>query len=133
MTDQGFSLGVDGGGSGCRAAIGDANGVVIGNGHAGPANATTNFGEAVSNVQAAISMALAEAGLRQDALHSMQAHIGLAGILSQADADRLKSQLSIPQARVTDDRPTNLAGALGGKTGLLAAVGTGSFIGAQSG
>ncbi len=132
MTDRPFIVGVDGGGSGCRAAIADFDGGIIGKGSAGPANATTDFDEAVQNVRSAMSMALTDAGLSEDDAKAALAHVGLAGIMSQADADRFVAQLPFARATVTDDRPTSHAGALSGKDGLLAAIGTGSFVGART-
>lgn len=119
-------LGVDGGGSGCRAALADSAGTVLATGGAGPANATSDFDGAVANVRTAI-----EAACGDHAPASLRIHIGLAGILTGADAKRFALALGLPHAHVTDDRPTTLAGALGGKDGLLAAIGTGSFIGAS--
>ena len=130
--DRTFIVGADGGGSGCRAAVADPQGVVLGKGRAGPANATTDFDAAVQNVQASIALALADAGLSADEAKAARSHVGLAGIMSDADANRFAAQLPFARATVTDDRPTSLAGALGGKDGLLAAVGTGSFVAAQT-
>jgi glucosamine kinase len=51
---QDLCLGVDGGGSGCRAALCDAQGRIVGTGHGGPANATSDFDGACSNIADAI-------------------------------------------------------------------------------
>ncbi|MEO0865166.1 MAG: BadF/BadG/BcrA/BcrD ATPase family protein [Pseudomonadota bacterium] len=119
-------LGVDGGGSGCRATLADGAGTVLATGEAGPANATSDFVGAVANIRAAI-----DAACKGYNLSDLRAHIGLAGILSETDAKRFALALGLPQACVTDDRPTTLAGALGGQDGLIAAIGTGSFVGAN--
>lgn len=120
-----YVLGVDGGGTGCRAALADASGQVLATGTAGPANVTSDFDTAVENVRAAI----AQTGASADT----PAHIGLAGIVTPDDGDRFATALGHKNARLTDDRPTMLAGALGGNDGLLAAIGTGSFVGASQG
>ena len=121
-----YILGVDGGGSGCRAALADGTGTVFATGEAGPANATSNFEGAAANIRAAI-----DAACQNHEVPRLQAHIGLAGILSEMDAKRFALAIGMPIACVTDDRPTTLAGALGGRDGLIAAIGTGSFVGAS--
>lgn len=123
-----YFLGVDGGGSGCRAALSDSSGTIVASGTSGPGNATSDFDGAVANIGAAISEAC-----QNHMPADLPTHIGLAGILSKAEAKRFALALGMSQARVTDDRPTTLAGALGGKDGLLAAIGTGSFVGASYG
>ena len=124
---QAYLVGIDGGGSGCRVAIADATGRLIAEGAAGPANASTDVDEAVRNVLAA----LAATGMADD-LAEANAHVGLAGIMCEYDASKFAAHLPFARVTVTDDRPTTLAGALGGKDGLLAAVGTGSFVGVQA-
>lgn len=123
-----YFLGVDGGGSGCRAAIARADGTVIGKGVSGPANATTDADGAVTNVLHAIAKAAKDAGISDVASHRTQAHVGLAGIMNNAQASDFASKLPFAVS-VTDDRPTNLIGAFGLGEGLLAAVGTGSMLG----
>ena len=50
-----------------------------------------------------------------------------------AIATAIAEALPIDNVTVSDDRPTNMAGALGGTDGYVAAIGTGSFLGRQSG
>lgn len=122
-----YVIGVDGGGSGCRAALATADGTVLATGAAGPANATSDFDLALANVLAAINDAcdgVTEAG-------PWPAHIGLAGIMSQADAARLEAALGWPRVQISDDSATTLAGALAGRDGVVAAIGTGSLLGAS--
>lgn len=125
-------IGIDGGGSGCRAALADASGNVIATGSGGPANAFSDFSGAVESVLGALDAALSDAGLDTRDVATAPAHIGLAGILTSDDAARFAARLPLERAQVTDDRPTTLAGALGEADGLLAAIGTGSFIAAQT-
>ncbi len=124
-----YVIGVDGGGTGCRAALVDADGSVRATAEAGPANATTDFAAAVQNVHAAIAAVCAQLDAAPETLG---AHIGLAGIMSAADGARFRDALGLPLAAVSDDRPTMLAGALGGEDGALAAIGTGSFVAASN-
>ncbi len=53
-----FFLGIDGGGTGCRAALADADGLIIGQGQGGPANINTDVEGAAVNILAATAQAL---------------------------------------------------------------------------
>ncbi|SFR20229.1 BadF/BadG/BcrA/BcrD ATPase family protein [Poseidonocella sedimentorum] len=121
-------LGVDGGGSGCRVALARADGTVLARAERGPANVTSDFDGALANLRAAIHEALSAAGLDESALAACRAHAGLAGVVTRSDADRVRAALPPARWTVTDDRPTALAGALGGQDGALICVGTGSFL-----
>ncbi|MDU8912363.1 BadF/BadG/BcrA/BcrD ATPase family protein [Aestuariicoccus sp. MJ-SS9] len=124
-------LGVDGGGSGCRAAIADAGGRVLGRGSAGPANVSTDMAGALENLRAAVTAAAAEAGVGGSDLAECPAHLGIAGVLRADQALAVAQGLGLPRARVTDDRTTQLRGALGKDDGALVALGTGTIIGVQ--
>src|SRR5579883_3224784 len=73
-------VGVDGGGTGCRARIEDAEGSVLGAGIAGPAAVRLGIDRSLAAVESACRAAAAEAGLRSEALTEMDAGVGLAGI-----------------------------------------------------
>src|SRR5437870_1782412 len=73
-------IGVDGGGTGCRARIQDAEGRVLGTGIAGPAALRVGIDRSLAEVEKACRAAVEEAGLGPDALASMHAAVGLAGI-----------------------------------------------------
>ena len=73
-------VGVDGGGTGCRARIEDAKGYLLGTGIAGPAALRVGVDRALAEVEKACRVALEEAGLGSDALSSMHAAVGLAGV-----------------------------------------------------
>lgn len=121
-------IGVDGGGSSARlrARRGKAEITLTG----GPAN-ITDFAPAIATLRALLEGALAQMQARPD---QVVAHLGLAGVISPEHAARVRAALPALHAlRVTDDRPTMIAGALGTRTGSLAALGTGSFVGRQSG
>lgn len=128
-----LSVGVDGGGSGCRVAIADASGKVLGQGAAGPANVTTDMAGAIANVQSALNVAMAASGLSKAVLAGARAHLGLAGVLTRAQGATVAAALPMLRAAVTDDRPTQLRGALGTADGALVALGTGTMIGVQQG
>lgn len=123
-------IGVDGGGTGCRAIVGTQD-RILGDASGGPANMSTDARGAVRNVLEVIMKASAAAGLREVA--SVRAHIGLAGVLTSEQSDLVKRVMPFKDCDVTDDRPTTLAGALGDQDGSVAAIGTGSFIGCKGG
>lgn len=129
-----YLIGVDGGGTGCRAAVADPSGRMIGQGAAGPANATTDLAQAIANVAAAVMAAVKDAGLAPAVLHDAVAHIGLAGVLGPETGTEITTALSLqialpPQgAIVSDDCVTSLAGALGPRDGVLLAIGTGALL-----
>lgn len=120
-------IGADGGGSGCRVAIGTQE-RILGTATGGPANVASNPVQAVETLKETILQAAQ--GAEVDLTHA-QAHIGLAGIMSPADASRVAQALPF-RATVTDDRLTSLTGALQGD-GYLLAIGTGSFVAASKG
>jgi len=129
MRDDLF-IGVDGGGTGCRVAIGTHD-RVLGEGRGGPANVSSDPDLAIRNILDATMLAIADSGVREVA--SARAHLGLAGVLTSEQAKRVADAMPFKVAVVTDDRPTTLAGALGDGNGCVAAIGTGSFIGIKRG
>jgi glucosamine kinase len=126
-----LAIGLDGGGSRCRAAVAGPDGRVLGRGEAGAANVTTDFTEATRNILTAAAAALAAA--QADAAAVGAVHAGLAGVMGPDDAARVAAALPFAGVAVTDDRPTSVAGALGARDGALAAVGTGSFVALKRG
>ncbi|GAB4577027.1 MAG: N-acetylglucosamine kinase [Roseibium sp.] len=124
-------IGVDGGGTGCRAAVADLQLRRLGEGTGGPANFTTDPQTCLRNLRAVIDAAGADAGLSAMEIAQATVHAGIAGIMTPADARDAAEALPFARVDVTDDRPTMMAGALGARDGLLAAIGTGSFVGLQ--
>ena len=61
----GLLVGVDGGGTGCRARIEDAEGSVLGTGIAGPAAVRLGIDRSLAAVESACRAAAAEAGLER--------------------------------------------------------------------
>ena len=122
-------IGIDGGGSGCRVAIADRSGRVLGRGEGGPANATTDMDGTIRSILGALALAADEAGLADPTLAKAQAHAGIAGVLTPEQAGQIADALPMP-TRVTEDKITALRGALGDRNGILLAIGTGTLIGA---
>src|SRR5689334_13161790 len=72
-------LGVDGGGSRCRARLESVDGRVLGSGIAGPASMRLGFDTVRAAIMTATVQAFAQAGLAQEAMARTYAGIGLAG------------------------------------------------------
>ena len=80
MSRRPLFIGVDGGGTGCRARLEDDEGRVLGTGIGGPAALRLGIDQSMAAVATACGAALAEAGLAAEALAGMDAAIGLSGI-----------------------------------------------------
>ena len=120
--------GVDGGGTGCRARIEDAEGRVLGSGIAGPATLRLGVERALAEVDKACRAALADAGLEADAVGALHVGAGLAGI-GRKD---VREQLAIwPHAYrsivYAHDATTACLGAHNAREGGIVIVGTGSI------
>jgi glucosamine kinase len=135
MTTQGaeFIVGIDGGGTGCRVAFADTKGEIIAEASGGPANTTSDFDAAVRNISSTLRDAAKSAGIDAARIRSAVAHAGVAGVLSQSDADAVALQLPFAKCSVSDDRLTSVIGALGSRDGALVSVGTGTFVAIKRG
>jgi glucosamine kinase len=120
-------LGIDGGGTGCRAVLADASGV-LGTGESGPANIASDPTGAAANI---LRAAQAAAGGRD--LSDVRAGLGLAGANAAGAPERLRDALPFARVRVVTDAITAVKGALGAGDGIVAALGTGSVFGVQRG
>src|SRR5262245_23470733 len=85
MTGELF-LGIDAGGTHCRARLVDAEGNVLGSGRAGPANLTLGVAQAHRSITAASREAFAAAKLGRSALRQTHAGLGVAGLDDPARA-----------------------------------------------
>lgn len=119
-------LGIDGGGTGCRAVVAGAAGPVLGRGTGGPANITSDPVAARASILAAAMQAVAAAGGAD--LGGIHAGLGLAGA-NAAGPDAL--DLPFARARIVTDAQTAVLGALGAGDGIVAAIGTGSVFASQ--
>lgn len=121
-------LGVDGGGTGCRARIEDAAGAVLGLGQSGPATTRLGFCKAWASVRASFAMAIEEAGLGPPDLSRIHAAVGIAGIRRKGIQEQFAA-LAHPFAslHVVGDGLIACLGAHSGKDGGIVIVGTGSI------
>ena len=124
-------LGVDGGGTGCRAAVAAVDGPILGRGEAGPANIASDLDGALANILAATQDALVAAGLEASQLGTLRATLGLAGSNARGFRDRLLQLLPFAGAQVVSDAVASARGALGPQDGVVAALGTGSVFAVQ--
>ncbi|RUS59869.1 N-acetylglucosamine kinase [Pseudorhodobacter sp. E13] len=126
-----YVIGCDGGGTGCRVVLADAQGQVLARASGGPANATSDFALTITSLSAALAEAAAQTGLSPQALRASVAHFGLAGVVSPAVAAQVAAALPFDHITVTSDREVAVTGALGGADGVLLAIGTGTIVAAQ--
>lgn len=119
--------GVDGGGTGCRARIEDAKGCLLGTGIAGPATLRMGVDRAITEVEKACRAALDEAGLGANALGSLHAAVGLAGIGRKGALEQLLMRPHPFRSVVyAHDATIACIGAHGARDGGIVIIGTGS-------
>lgn len=120
-------VGVDGGGTGCRARIEDAEGSLLGTGIAGPAALRLGIDRALVEVEKACHAAIEEAGLDSNALSSVHAAIGLAGVGRKGALEQLElRQHPFRSVVYVNDATIACIGAHGARDGGIVIVGTGS-------
>jgi len=120
-------VGVDGGGTGCRARIVDAGGSTLGTGIAGPAALRIGVDRAMAEVEKACRAAIEDAGLDAGALAAAHAAVGLAGVGRKGALEQL-IKLPHPFRSVLYAHDATIAciGAHGARDGGIVIVGTGS-------
>ena len=121
-----FVLGIDGGGTGCRAALATADGLVAGRGKSGAANIRTDLTGARTSIVEAARRAFEDAGQDPDLVSRTPAVLGLAGANVGTYRQQLAAILPFGQSRVETDAEIALEGAAGSGDGAMAILGTGS-------
>lgn len=123
-----FYLGVDGGGTGCRARIVDDAGDVLGQGLSGPATTRLGIDVAWASITRAFGAAVEEAGFGATELARTFAGIGLAGIGRKGALEALQA-IEHPFAAIgfISDGMGACLGAHSGKDGAIVIAGTGSI------
>lgn len=122
-----FLLGIDGGGTGCRAALATAAGAIIGRGKSGAANIRTDLTGARENILEAARLAFAEAGKDAALIGETPAVLGLAGTNVGTYSQQLEAILPFAKSRVVTDALIALEGAIGNDgDGAIAILGTGT-------
>ena len=126
MSD-GLYLGIDGGGSKCRARIRDSAGRLLGEAEGGHANIYRDKAEAMESILATARAAAVQAGSDENDLSHLHAGLGLAGITTEVMAREIERE-AWPFASVTADNDAYAAclGAHEGHDGGIVITGTGS-------
>jgi glucosamine kinase len=126
MADTLF-IGIDGGGTHCRARIRDGGGLLIGEGTGGPANLRLGPAVAMASIVEAARAAAKTGGLSESALAQASVGLGMAGAIDDARNGALLAQPH-PFPRVAIDTDAYIAwlGAFAGGDGAILIIGTGS-------
>jgi glucosamine kinase len=121
-------LGIDGGGTRCRARLCDAAGTVLAEASAGPANIRRDMSQAFAAVLQACLACLREAGLSPRDLARATACLALAGASEPTElAAAQRRRHPFGRTVVTSDAHAACAGAHAGRDGGVIVVGTGSI------
>ncbi|WP_448211861.1 N-acetylglucosamine kinase [Colwellia sp. MEBiC06753] len=124
---QGLFLGIDGGGSKCKAILVDENNTVLGTGISGPGNPLHGFEQATNSITESAILALAEAGLPAEKLSEIPAGVGLAGVNLPVLFQQMSAwQHPFKQMYLATDLLIACLGAHAGEDGAVMITGTGS-------
>ena len=123
-----YFLGVDGGGTGCRARVEDEAGTVLGQGLSGPATTRLGIDEAWASIARAYNAAIEEAGFGTAETAQIHAGVGLAGIGRKGALEALRA-IAHPFAGIdfVSDGVGACLGAHSGLDGAIVIAGTGSI------
>lgn len=119
-------LGIDGGGTSCRAAVATASGEILGRAKSGAANIRTDLTGARASIVDAARLAFVDAGLDPDLIAATPAVLGLAGSNVGTYRQQLEAILPFARSIVESDALIALEGALGSVDGAIAILGTGT-------
>jgi glucosamine kinase len=118
-------LGIDGGGSKCRARIRDQSGSVLGEAVGGASNVYQDFDGAMASIVAAATEAARHGDVK---LQDVHAGLGLAGIVTSIGSEKVAGAgLPFASVSVDNDAYTACIGAFAGGRGGIVIAGTGSI------
>ncbi|WP_427025156.1 BadF/BadG/BcrA/BcrD ATPase family protein [Aureimonas ureilytica] len=121
-------LGIDAGGTSCRARLIDESGTLFGEGAAGPASARLGVEAVFDALMSAAREAWRAAGLGPFAFGRVRAAAGIAGYLREGVADSFAARPHpFESLTLTDDGTIACLGAHGGADGGVVIAGTGSI------
>ena len=123
-----YWVGVDGGGTKCRAELFNEFGESLGQGVGGPANIARHGQLALSSILTAVKDAVTDAGLKfSDISSELVVSAGLAGAYLESSTALLEQwQHPFAELVFSSDLHTALLGAHGGEDGVVMITGTGS-------
>jgi glucosamine kinase len=122
-----YFLGLDAGGSHCRARLTDETGRILGHGHAGPANTRIGLAALHATLMDTCAQATQEAGLSAADIAALRVGMGIAGITRtgmKAQVQALPFPFAAPS--ITSDAVIANLGAHMGADGATLILGTGS-------
>jgi glucosamine kinase len=127
INEQALYIGIDGGGTKCRARIVTADLQVLGTGVGGPANPYHGVDQAKNSILSAAELALQNAGLAPTVMNQLIAGVGLAGV-NVPGLMKVMQAWDHPFAQMflTTDLHIASLGAHQGAPGAVMIVGTGS-------
>lgn len=124
---QKLFLGIDGGGSKCKAVVMSDDGTILGTGISGPGNPLHGFEQATHSITESALFALKDAGLEVIALNELIAGVGLAGVNLPILFDQMSAwQHPFKQMFLATDLLIACLGAHQGADGAVMIAGTGS-------
>lgn len=120
-------LGIDGGGTKCKAVLMSPDNVVLGEGTAGPGNPVYGIEQAKDSIKNSALMALKQAGISPSELTKIPVGLGLAGVNLPKHYDTImKWQHPFRQIFLATDLLIASLGAHNGGDGAVIVTGTGS-------
>lgn len=120
-------VGIDGGGTKCKAIIVNSRNEILGTGVAGPGNPLHGFNQATDSIEQSARLALQDAGLKDTPLSALIAGVGLAGVnLPSLLKQMTQWQHPFQTMHLTTDLLIACMGAHQGSDGAVMIAGTGS-------
>ncbi len=122
-----FFLGIDGGGSKCKAIVVDSDNNILGSGISGPANPLHGFEQAINSITESAELALKDTDLENVTLKDLTAGVGLAGVNLPLLFEQMSNwQHPFKQMFLATDLLIACLGAHQGEDGAVMITGTGS-------
>ena len=122
-----YFLGIDGGGTNCRARVRDGEGRLVGEALGGASNIATDPVEAVANIAKVSEAAFLKGGLPPSRLSQCSACFGLAGANMAGATARVEAHAwPFQKLRIEHDGIIACVGAHAGADGAIASIGTGA-------
>lgn len=124
---QQLFLGIDGGGTKCKAILVNENNNILGTGVSGPANPLHGFELTTNSITEAATLALKSSGLVNVALNEINAGVGLAGVNLPTQFKQMQAWRSpFKSMHLAHDLKIACFGAHETSNGAVIVVGTGS-------
>ncbi len=122
-----YFLGIDGGGTKCKARLESSDGELLGEGLSGPCNPAQSAETALTSIISATKQALTSANLPLNVMHDLNVCLGLAGVNIPKYRQTVESwALPFQHTHVTTDLHVACLGAHAGEEGGIIITGTGS-------